>query len=214
MTDSQPASRQLFFAIVSLTICAAIAALSVKWIADQQQEQIAANRLAWETRILSEVLPFSELDNEPWTDAIAINDEPLLGDAGVVNIYRARRNKEVIAVAITTMAPDGYVGPIKLLVGVSADFSVLQVRALEHRETPGLGDQIDRTRTKWVDQFAGLTKESSWQLQKDAGQIDQITGATVTSRSVTNAVRNALEYYRRNSISINTSPSGTVIYSN
>jgi Na+-translocating ferredoxin:NAD+ oxidoreductase subunit G len=51
---------------------------------------------------------------------------------------------------LETVAPDGYAGKIRLLVALGNDGTVLGVRVIAHRETPGLGDYIepkkDRTR--------------------------------------------------------------------
>jgi electron transport complex protein RnfG len=57
-----------------------------------------------------------------------------------VAVYRARKNGQPVALFATPVAPDGYSGPIQLLVGVYADGTLAGVRVLAHKETPGLGD--------------------------------------------------------------------------
>ena len=58
-------------------------------------------------------------------------------------IYVAREEGKVVAVILPAVAPDGYTGAIDLIVGVNRDGTVAGVRALNHRETPGLGDKVD-----------------------------------------------------------------------
>jgi electron transport complex protein RnfG len=75
------------------------------------------------------------------------------------------------------------------------------VRAIRHKETPGLGDFIDTSKSRWIEVFSGRgpnTDGADLALRKDGGAIDHVTGATITSRAVTNAVANALEFHSKN----------------
>jgi electron transport complex protein RnfG len=73
------------------------------------------------------------------------------------------------------------------------------LRILEHRETPGLGDRIDSSRSDWVFQFDGRSlgdpEVGKWALHSDGGDFDQLTGASVTPRAVIKAVRDTLLYF-------------------
>jgi electron transport complex protein RnfG len=112
-----------------------------------------------------------------------------------------------VATAITIIAPDGYVGEIRVLVGIDSNDRIVRARVLEHRETPGLGDKIDATKSNWINQFDNRQlAESSWTLERDGGDIDHITGATITSRAVVNAIRRALELQRIYGARISESP--------
>ena len=99
-------------------------------------------------------------------------------------------------------APDGYSGPIKLLIGVKPSGEILSVRVIAHQETPGLGDGIDIKKSSWITQFdhQSLTKTSfaNWKVKKDGGAFDQLTGATITPRAVVKAIKTLLGYYRTN----------------
>ena len=77
------------------------------------------------------------------------------------------------------------------------------MRVTDYHETPGLGDYIDpkKDRNKarpWITQFneLGFDKLPSedWKVKKDGGRIDQMAGATISARAVTNATRRALEW--------------------
>jgi electron transport complex protein RnfG len=95
------------------------------------------------------------------------------------------------------VAPDGYNGDIRLLVGI-ADGAVIGVRVLEHHETPGLGDYIDAARGPWSGRFAGRSLHDppvdAWRVQRDGGRFDQVAGATISARAVVGAVRRALQF--------------------
>jgi len=90
----------------------------------------------------------------------------------------------------------GYNGRISAWIATDRLGRILGVRIRTHRETPGLGDKIDRHISNWIDLFSGksLTDPvTRWQLRRDDGEVDQITGATVTSRAVINMVRESLK---------------------
>jgi len=81
----------------------------------------------------------------------------------------------------------GYNGNISMLVAHTPDNKVLSVRTTSHRETPGIGDKIDITVSPWIRQFEGTDPNTGWALAP-TGDIDGITGATITSRAVTQAI--------------------------
>jgi len=105
-----------------------------------------------------------------------------------------------VAAVFAPVAPDGYNGNIRLLVAVRLDGTLAGVRVLAHRETPGLGDNIEAERSDWILGFSGKSlqdpKADSWKVQRDGGVFDQFTGATITPRAVVKAVKNTLLYYQ------------------
>jgi electron transport complex protein RnfG len=104
-------------------------------------------------------------------------------------------------------ARDGYSGRIGLILAVGADGRLLAVRVTAHKETPGLGDYIDpkKDRNKarpWITQFSNLGFDSvprdKWRVKKDGGRFDQMSGATISARAVTNASGRALAWAAEN----------------
>ena len=97
------------------------------------------------------------------------------------------------AYAYETIAPDGYSGNIRLLVGITPKGEVLGVRVIEHHETPGLGDKIELRISDWILSFTNqiIVPESlkDWAVKKDGGKFDQFSGATITPRAVVNQVK-------------------------
>lgn len=91
----------------------------------------------------------------------------------------------------------GYAGAIEFLVGLDQQMQILGVRVLSHAETPGLGDKIEIAKDQWITSFEGLslsnTATSQWAVEKDGGQFDQFTGATITPRAVVYGVHHSLQ---------------------
>jgi electron transport complex protein RnfG len=148
---------------------------------------------------LNSVIPQHRYDNDLLTDTIELSDPKLLGLDEPVNIFRARMKGEKSAVAFRVRAPDGYSGPIDLLVGIYADGRLSGVRVISHKETPGLGDAIEIERNPWIMSFNGRSlrnpKDKGWKVKRDGGAFDQFTGATITPRAVVKAVHRALKFY-------------------
>lgn len=185
--------------LVAAGILAAFAVLGVGVVAvtyGMTTPLIAANERAAVLREVRAILPAGVLDNDPVEDRVEISDPRRLG-AQVTQAYRARRDGEVVAVILDPVVANGYSGPIRLLVSVLADGTLGGVRVLSHRETPGLGDRIEVTRSDWILGFSGRSlgnpPAEDWEVRRDGGAFDQFTGATITPRAVVRAVRGALE---------------------
>ncbi|MEJ2627520.1 MAG: RnfABCDGE type electron transport complex subunit G [bacterium] len=86
----------------------------------------------------------------------------------------------------------GYSGIIKTLAAIDTSGTVLAIKVLSQTETPGLGSKCEEIRagesSPWCqEQFKGK-KATDLAVDKDDGNIDSISGATITSRAITNAV--------------------------
>jgi Na+-translocating ferredoxin:NAD+ oxidoreductase subunit G len=163
--------------------------------------QIAASASEEKMKLLTEVLPASAYDNPLLDDYVRLGPTSELGLDDGGRIYRARKAGQPVALLVETVAPDGYSGRIELIVAVRADGSLSGVRAVAHRETPGLGDYIDPKKDKnkkspWIMQFGELKAADipACKVKKDGGQIAYHTGATISARAVTNAVARAARY--------------------
>ena len=100
-------------------------------------------------------------------------------------------NGNPIGYVVVTSAK-GYGGAVEVMTGVTADGKVTGVSILSHGETPGLGAKA-KTDDNWRAQFnnliGGITVSKD---QAGDNSIDAITGATITSRAVVEAVNEAI----------------------
>lgn len=166
------------------------------------QQRIAEAERQYMLRSLNAVIPHHLYDNDLFSDIIELRSPALLGTDEPVQVFRARLASEPRAAAFSVIATEGYVGPIKLMVGVDTQGEILGVRVLTHQETPGLGDKIEERRSDWIFGFDGHsltnTENKAWQVKRDGGEFDQLTGATITPRAVVKAVHNALVFFSEN----------------
>jgi len=168
----------------------------------ETEEPIAEAERNYMLRSLHSVIKPELHNNDIFNDQINVHSKEYLGTDKPVPVFRARKGGSPVALAITTIAPDGYVGPIKLLVGIDTHGTILGVRILTHKETPGLGDAIDEKRSDWIYGFEGHSlnnpEPKDWRVRRDGGYFDQFTGATITPRAVVKAVHNTLIFFNKN----------------
>ena len=164
---------------------------------------VAASALAEKLRLIGEVLPPAAYDNDLMADAITLAPQSALGTDEETRLWRARRNGIPAALIFEAAARDGYSGRISLILAVAAGGQLQALRVTSHKETPGLGDYIDpkkdRNKTRpWITQFNALGFDSvpreKWRVKKDGGRFDQMAGATISARAVTNASGRALTW--------------------
>lgn len=191
-------SRSMLKNSLVLALFAAITVAVVAITQQGTQSRIAEAERAAQIRALGEILPADSYDNELLEDVIYLN-EPLLGHRTETPAYLASNQGKPTAVILQVNAPDGYSGSISLLVGIMRDGTLSGVRVTQHRETPGLGDQIELNKSPWIKSFDGKSltnpKRRGWAVKKDQGDFDQFAGATITPRAVVAAVHKALQYF-------------------
>ena len=192
--------RNMIISAVVLALFAITGTFFVSYTFDNTIEKINENKRLALLKAFHVLISPTVHDNDIFTDIIQVTNKPLLGNKKPVNIYRARKNKEPIAVIINSVAPDGYNGNIELLVAIQYDGTLAGVRVSHHKETPGLGDAIQENRSNWIKTFdqKSLTNPETkgWAVKRDGGEFDQFTGATITPRAIVKAVYNTLRYYK------------------
>ncbi len=162
-----------------------------------EQEEIARSKA------LREILP-TGYDNNLLASQRQIAPHGLLGETSAASVFTALAQGKPVAVILSLAAPDGYTGPIQLLVGVNKIGNIAGVRVTSHKETPGLGDKIELTKSDWILVFNGRSLTDplppQWRVRKDGGEFDGLTGATITPRAIVKAVRNTLQYVAENRV--------------
>jgi electron transport complex protein RnfG len=193
--------RRIMGGLIGLLVIAGGTTAVVSLVEKATRERIAANQAARTMQVVAEVLPSSGYKDKPREEIYQLADSLIPGSQKPLPTYVASIDKTPVATVITLEAPDGYIAPIRLLIGINSEGGVVAVRALKHLETPGLGDQIDAEKSDWIAQFNGRKQpddSAPLALRRDGGDLDHISGATITSRAVTNAVSNGLKYYAEN----------------
>ncbi len=199
--DSVSMGKSIIRSVWGLSLFAVITAgfiaLTQVGTAERISEQIKQAR----SKALLEVVPLDAFDNDLLEDAFMLPATEALGLSEATEAFIAMQAGIPTHVILPLVAPQGYSGPIRLIMSISMAGEIQGVRVIEHKETPGLGDKIDIKKSDWVTQFEGKSlnnpKPENWKVQKDGGEFDQLTGATITPRAIVNAVYTALDYFQK-----------------
>lgn len=144
---------------------------------------------------ISEVL--SGCENQPLDDVKELEVEAAEESAAsVVDIFPAYKSDELWAVAFEVTGK-GYGGDIGVIVGIDvAAEKLLGIGITAHKETPGLGARIREQGFR--SGFEGLGLTGAVTVKAEGGEVDAISGATISSQGVCAAVTEAFEFYREN----------------
>ena len=107
-----------------------------------------------------------------------------------VNSIILSENKENCLIEVTT---DGYSkGGIHILVGINQSGELVGTEFISCGETPGLGTKLRDQKSIFSDKFKGFTASD------DFDKVDNVTGATYSSKGMRDAIKTALEVYSNN----------------
>jgi Na+-translocating ferredoxin:NAD+ oxidoreductase subunit G len=168
-----------------LTLICAVAAFALTNVADITRGPIAASEARAQREAVEAVLPaFSQLA----IDTLRTDTEDL-------HLYfSGLGEKGVTGTAFTATSGLGYSGEIEIMMGVGPEMKISGVRILRHAETPGLG--ANYADPALLDEFyVGRPLGASWKLTKDGGEVDAVTGATVTGRAIADAIESGARNY-------------------
>jgi electron transport complex protein RnfG len=184
-----------------LTLFAVACTIAVGLVSQLTADAIKHQEQQYLLNTLHTIIEPSRYDNDIANDCIAVS-APELGSNKVHKAYIARKFNQVVAVAMTSTATEGYSGDIDFIIAINRDNSVSGVRVLKHQETPGLGDKIERRKSDWITDFNGkrllADNDSRWAVAKDNGMFDQFTGATITPRALVAGIKVTLNYFAQN----------------
>ncbi|NOX68764.1 MAG: electron transport complex subunit RsxG [Gammaproteobacteria bacterium] len=203
--DREPAANVwaggLILAVLA-AICTALVAFTYRITAPR----IAANEQAYLEQSLAPLLEGIPYTNSLSESTLVIPPPHELPGKGPAIVYRVYADDKPVAALFVVTAEDGFSGPIKLLIGIDTSMSITSVRILEHRETPGLGDLIESSKSDWLTQLDNTSLEApprdSWSIKRDGGVFDQLTGASITPRAIIKAVKRTLLYFEENRDSV------------
>lgn len=182
------------FAIICTALVATISQLTKPVIAQQEQRALL--------KTINQLIPEASYDNDIFASCFIVKDDNLLGKGQSQQVFVAKKANKPVALMLEISTFKGYAGEIKLAVGIFADGKVAGVRTISHTETPGLGDKIQTNKSDWIYSFNGkeyqVKQDYRWEVTKNGGDFDAFTGATITPRAVTLAVKDALIYFANN----------------
>lgn len=186
----KPYTQGMILGGFTLLVCLFVSAVAfaTKDTIKQRQEEDTQN-------MLSQVFPANLYDNQ-----LGKEEYTLTLDGKPVHFFLGRKNgvpSGVVLFADTT----GYSGAINMLLGIDANGVLTGVRITFHKETPGLGDLIETSKSDWILGFDGKslenTAQKNWHVKKDGGEFDSFTGATITPRGVVKGVYEGLTLFSK-----------------
>lgn len=176
--------------VLTLFLVAAVAALVLGGVYTVTKEPIAIAKQKKLEAAIKEVLPdFDSLTTAKVPEAS--------GDS--LTFYYASSAGEPVGVAIKSYSNKGFGGEIEIMVGLLEDGTISNTSVLSHKETPGLGDKMDKKKSNFSAQFSGKNPaDFRLKVIKDGGDVDAITAATISSRAFCDAVQRAYDTYYNN----------------
>ena len=176
--------------VVVLTVLSAVSGGLLASIKDNTKERIEYQQLVFVKGPAVRAI-MDGASNDPITDRFKITDGEV-ERSFFVGVFDGKAQ----TVAFES-AGKGYGGDMGLMVGVNmTDDNIIGVGVTTHAETPGIGAKA-KTDKAFVSQFKGLSIKDNFAVKSDDGQIDALSGATITSRGVTGGVNQAREIFER-----------------
>jgi electron transport complex protein RnfG len=184
--------------VMTLFIITLVASTALGFIYELTKGPISEAIALRKAAAISEVVP--DFDKTPGIDPLKV-----AVDGDTLYFYKAVKEGKVVGVAVETFTSKGFSGKFRIMVGFLPDGSIYDITILEHHETPGLGDKMEKhksfnksTGLSWTSQFNG-THPDTFRLavKKDGGDVDAITAATITSRAFCDALQRAYNGFVR-----------------
>lgn len=174
---------------ITLLIVTAIASGGLAFTYEATKDEIARQKFLQRVKAVKQVVP--EATKSRYVKEKEDLSEKARGkfeDAG--NIFEVIVDGDIKGYAIE-VDPRGYGGPMSVMVGIDTDGVITGVSVVEHKETPGLGSEVAGSKD-FLSQYRGARIKDPVRIGED---IEAKSGATITSRGITEGVRKALEIY-------------------
>lgn len=173
--------------LITLLIVTLASSAALGYVYELTKDPIAVAMALKKQLAIERVSP--SYDNQPAEEQYSV---PADGDS--VYFYVARSGPDTVGYAAETFSNNAFGGKLRLLVGFHTDGTIKEIAVLEHKETPGLGDKMQKSKSDWSVQFEGKNPaDFSLKVTKDGGDVDAITASTITSRAYCDAVQRAYD---------------------
>jgi electron transport complex protein RnfG len=170
--------------VLSLTLISLGAAACLGFVYEFTKKPIELSNLNKKLDAIKLVVP--EFTNNPNSEMFKLST----GEGDSLEIYPAKKGDVVVGYAVNTYSKKGFAGKITLMAGFKPDGTILNIKVLEQKETPGLGTKM--TEPAFKDQFNDKDPaQFNLKVKKDGGSVDAITAATISSRAFCDAVQRA-----------------------
>ncbi len=182
--------REMIKMVVVLTAITAVSGAALALVKSGTENRIEEQILKFEKAPAIDAI-FSDVTNDPLKERFTIAHEER-----EITFFPGKFKDGSKAVAFEAKG-SGFGGDMGLMVGISlASDEIVKVRVTTHSETPGIGSRA-KDDTGFVSQFAGMRLDKTFKVKDAGGDIDAMSGATVTSKGVCMAARQAQEIYRQ-----------------
>lgn len=184
---------------LSLLVITLISGFALGFVNDLTIEPKAKAKLERKINAIKLVLP--EFDNNP-VEARKLVKSEFAKDS--IEIYPAYKNNEFVGAAVIGSSEKGFSGLVKIMVGFKPDGTIQNIVVLEQKETPGLGTKMKDE--SFLKQFRDKNPSTfNLKVKKDGGEVDALTGATISSRAFTESAKLAFDEFLKNLDAISTS---------
>ncbi len=182
--------REMIQMVVVLTVLSCVSGGLLAYVKDGTKDKIEYQQLTFvKGPAIRAILKGAA--NDPITDRFKLTD----GDAErsfFVGVFDGKPQR----VAFESSGK-GYGGDIGVMIGVNLeDDKIVGVGVTTHSETPGLGSRA-KTDPAFTAQFSAKPLKETFKVKGDGGQVDALSGATLTSRGVAAALTDAAEVYTK-----------------
>jgi electron transport complex protein RnfG len=175
--------------LLALSVISLISSTALGFVYEFTKEPIRMVEINKTNSAIQAVVP--AFDNQP-----AIEVFKVACDLDSLRFYPAKKNGELAGTAVETFTKKGFSGLIRLMIGFAPDGTIIDITVLQHQETPGLGDKIDKKKSNFSLQFQGKNPGNfKLSVKKDRGDVDAITASTISSRAYCDAVQRAYKAY-------------------
>ena len=175
--------------VLTLFLVTLIASAALGYVYELTKVPIAQSKMSKNTEAIKQVVP--EFNNIPSDEVFSV-----FADGYSLKFYPAKKDGKLVGTAIETFTNNGFSGNIKLMVGLLPNGAIYDIAVIEHKETPGLGDKMEKNKSNFSEQFKGKNPDNfKIKVTKDGGDVDAITASTISSRAYCDAVLRAYNNY-------------------
>lgn len=182
--------REMIQMVVVLTVLSFVSGGLLAYVKDGTKDKIEVQQLTFVKGPAIKAI-LKGATNDPITDRFKLKD----GDTErsfFVGVFDGK--PKIVAFE---SSGKGFGGDLGLMVGVNLeDGKIAGVGVTTHSETPGVGSRA-KTDPTFVAQFPGMPIAETFKVKADGGQVDALSGATVTSRGVSAALTEAGKIYEK-----------------